>query len=299
MRKNKNIPPKHSHLEWIGLGLIDVSLLLAFTIQYKHYYELLVLGFFLVLYQLDKRFLLFPQYIRLYVILFKAGIIGDLILGIGLGLWHYNFAHLYEYVALYGVEYPLAGLVMVQSYIFATQTLKLTGKIRNPLPITFYKQSPVFFGVTALAAAFLTLQQIAYEISILVFYSAISLCALALLSYISRVRGHDTLFEEIHNNPLKMLLTLLAIIYFYAFIQEISNSYVHQWTYSDFALAHATFMDVPLAVFGFWPLLVLLPVGAYYYVVPIRLPRIKSHRNTTVRPKNIFIAHLPRHAHVR
>lgn len=287
----------YSHLEWIGFFLVDVALLLAFAIQYKHYYEILVLGFALMLYELDRRYLFFPQYFRLYVILLKAGLIGDLVLGIGLGLWHYNFEHLYEYIFLYGVEYPVAGVVMVQSYIFASKLLKRRKQVRRLLPLAVYKQGIAILGLCSLVSAGLALTPRFYEVFSLVFYASIALTALFLLSYVSRVRGNDNLLEELHSNPLKTLLVLFVVTYFFAFVHEVSNSVAQQWTYSAFSYAHMQLWGIPLIILPFWPLLVLLPVAAYYYVVPSRLAAAKPKKTATARPRRTFIAHLPRHAH--
>jgi len=296
MASNKNKKRTYSYWEWIGFLLVDLSLVLAFTIHYKHYYEIMVLGFALIMYELDRRYLFFPQYIRLYIILLKAGLVGDLILGIGLGLWHYNFVYLYEYLSVYLVVYPVAGIVMVQTYILLIKVMRRRKRVGKPLPLAFYKRCVSALGLCSVITASLALMQLNYEVTIVVFYSSVALFALALLSYISRIHNHDTLLEEIHNNPLKMLLILFLVTYFYAFVHEVSNGVAHEWVYSDFSYTHSHILGIPLAVLPFWPLLVLLPVAAYYYAIPSKLTRPKMKQSSSRSTRRTFIAHMPRHA---
>src|SRR3990167_3571848 len=144
--KIKNQKNANRFLEISGFLLLDLSILLAYKFHYKHFYEILVAGLFLIFYALDRRYILTPNYVRMYTRFIKAGIIGDLVLGLSLTrLWHYNYNSFFDYLSLYLVVYPVAGIVMVQSFIYLKskiikrekKTFLLTPKIYRIIALSF------------------------------------------------------------------------------------------------------------------------------------------------------------------
>jgi hypothetical protein len=57
----------------LGVLLVILSILLAFTIHYKHFYELLLLGQFIALYRLPGSRLHRKMYTRLYLAFIGSG----------------------------------------------------------------------------------------------------------------------------------------------------------------------------------------------------------------------------------
>lgn len=249
----------------IGAVLVVASLLLAYQAHFRHYYEILVFGFALTMYWPTKKHISRSDYIRLYKMLIVAGIIGDLILGIGLNLWHYTFIYVHEYFLLYMFEYPVAGIVMVQAYIIAKDRLAIPAR-KNTIPSNIYKTTKHLFGASATLTLILLMCDIAYILSAVAFYVSISLFALSILSERSHAVKRDNLFQDIYNSPLRTLIAIFIATYTFAIIEEVSNNAVHQWVYTNETYASMQISGVPLLFIPFWPLLLLLPVGAYYYV---------------------------------
>lgn len=256
-------------MELLGLLILDLSILLAFAFQYRHYYELLVLGLFLILYALDAKFLFLPTYIRLYKQFVKAGIILDLFLGIILtNLWHYTFTSIWEYLPLYLVAYPLAGLVMVQTFALFSRLL-LRGKRETYfMRDAGYRRAGYILNACVLLSAAGILATWGGRLFLLTFFVAVILRALLLLAYATHLHRRKNLLDKLHAHPFLITVVLVLTIYINAFIQELPNVTAKEWIYTNLPLTQASLGGLPVIVLLGWPFLALYPASAYLYVMP-------------------------------
>lgn len=250
-----------------GILLTCLALVLAYGYHYKHFYELLVVGLFLILVWLVGEHIAITEYKDMYKKFFKAGLVGDLLLGVTLtGLWHYNFQHPWDYIPIYLVVYPFGGFVMVQCYVLTKRWLSVGSKVQN--------RSRQFYArlTTALATISLVLLPMAIIVGdrTRLLWSAVflsvALYVLAAWSAQIRANGGSGLFDVIFSYPLRMLVVIVLVSYFNAFLHEVPNTVAHEWTYANMPLMSTQIFGIPILALIGWPILTLYPATVYYYV---------------------------------
>jgi len=250
-----------------------VGIYLAVFLHFNHFYEVFIVGLFLVLRHMLGRRISRHTYFTLYCIFVVAGLIGDLLMGLVITkLWRYNYSHIVEYATLYTIIYPFAGIVMVQSYLYCKNiVLKVRArkKIKPLLSPRDYVAIIILLSILLAISSYLLLNRFT-PLRSLSFYILASILALFTLSFYSQLHGHETLIEDIHKSPSKILATLLLATYANFLIQEIPNSYGHQWIYTNYPLNNVNFLRIPIVPLLGWSLLLLVPVAGYYLVLPIR-----------------------------
>lgn len=274
--KIKNQKNENRFLEISGFLLLDLSILLAYRFHYKHFYEILVAGLFLMFYALDRRYILTPNYVRMYTRFIKAGIIVDLVLGLSLTrLWHYNYDSFFDYLSLYLVVYPVAGIVMVQSFIYLKS--KIIRRERKTFLLT-----PKIYRIIALsftAIIILLLREIfqgkATPIIMGSFFLFVCMYAVLNLNFTATIRKKLNIPGEVHDHPVALLMILMAATYFNAFLHEIPNVTAQQWAYQNYPWPDLQFLGIPAVAFIAWPILMLFPLGVYY-LLP-RSNQLKTH----------------------
>ncbi len=255
---------KNAIVTLLGIVLLAASLALAFLSHYKHFYEFMVLGLFLILYVANQKLISDQVYLRLYVRFFVAGLIGDLILGITITkLWHYNYHSVLEYVPLYLVIYPVAGIVMLQTYVLVADKLFPKQPIAAATDAGAYLRAAYISA--AISAGFGVIACITQnQIVLLLFFCATSIWALIAIAYVTRMQGQKTLWDIWKAQPLLLASAIVITTFINAFLHEIPNTYGHQWVYTNWPLMQVTIAGIPLFVLLTWPTLTLYPVSAYY-----------------------------------
>jgi hypothetical protein len=271
---------------YVGFALVVASTLLARFAHFRHFYEFLLPGIFLVLRALLGARIPKQIYVHLYVIFIVAGLIGDLIMGIDITkLWHYNYSSIGDYIVLYAMSYPLAGIVMVQSYVLIKRRFLKIRDIKSKHPLVGIKQYWVLIACLAIVLALISGAATTHPTPALLssFYLVASFIAFLLLSVISQAHGHMTVIEDLHHHPIKIVLGLLLAIYINAFIQEVPNTYAKEWVYTNYPLSSIHIVGIPLIMLIGWPVLLFVPVAAYYYIRPN--PRVIRTKNKRYRKK--------------
>lgn len=273
----------------IGCTLMVTALLLARFTRFRHFYEILLLGLFLLLHAVVGRRITKKVYIYLYVVFFWAGIIADLIMGISITrFWKYNYSNLGDYLILYLVIYPFAGIVMVQTYIaIKTVILKIRDR-RNTKPLLSLRQYRLLISGLALTFIGVTAAAMSHPNPWLytAFYLLASILAFLLLSMVAQAHGHKTVIEDLHMHPLKILLVLFLATYVNAFLHELPNTYAREWSYTNYPLSHLHVLGIPLIMLLGWPVLLIVPVAAFYYIQPNFKPR---NRNAFAKRRKLRI----------
>ncbi len=255
----------------LGVLMVMLSMLLAVTIHFRHFYELLVLGQFIAMYGLPSTRLCRRLYAPLYLILAGAGVIADLIMGRYIGrFWHYNHFGLADYLILYAFTYPVAGIVMVQSF-WVVRALLLLIRERpdwsRALSVPQYIAVIIYLTVALLAvfaegliAGSQNLLALAYVLAVLL--------AFLVISFVTTLNNHRTVVDDARSQPLGMLAAVSAATYFNAFLHEIPNTFAHEWTYTNFPLPALSIFGIPVIALLGWPLLLLFPLSIHYWLSP-------------------------------
>lgn len=255
---------------YIGLAIFMLGCLLAFVANYNHYYEILLLGMFLTMQPLvPKQDFSLPKYLYLYLVLIVAGLIGDLVMGLWVTrLWSYSYNSITEYFSLYSLVYPLAGLVMVQSFLVARKYLFRPKNSDTKIST----KSVVLASIVLLALASLSIWFVVNDNSLtsrVGFYVSMSGFAFCVLEVFSLHYTNNSLLCDIRRHRSGILTSALIATYVNFFIHEGTNIPVGQWVYETTDVEHLIiFGSVSLHVVAFWPLLLLLPLAAYYTVHP-------------------------------
>lgn len=262
--------------EIAGFVLLDLSIFLAYRYHYKHFYELLILGIFLIFYALDQKYILTPNYARMYTRFIKAGIIGDLVLGLSLTrFWRYNYNSIFDYASLYLIVYPVAGIVMVQSFIFLKSKFVKREKRTYILTPRIYRLTALVFTSIIILLMREIFQGRSTPIIMGSFFLFVCMYAILNLNFTATFRKKLNLPGELHDHPIILLMVLVAATYFNAFLHELPNIKAQQWTYQNYPWPDLQFLGIPAVAFVAWPILMLFPLGVYY-ILPQSMKTKKS-----------------------
>ncbi len=255
------------YLGLVGLVTAIVSVVLAVYIKFDHFYEYLLFSLFLVLYAIGGQRIGRRIYTYMYLAFAGSGFVGDYIMGVHQAkLWHYTSFHGLNLAILYVVAYPLAGIVMVQSYDVILHTLSRKAdpdKITSLLGVRYHA---LLFIVLFAAFIGTTARAIADPIpakSVLSYVSA-ALLAAATLSLMTARRHHPTLLDVIRHSPNTTLFAMIVATYGNAFLHEFPNTYAHEWVYTNYPLPGMHVFNIPLVILIGWPLLLFFPLSVYY-----------------------------------
>jgi hypothetical protein len=258
---------KNRIILYSGVILTALSLFLAYGYEYKHFYEILVIGLFLTLYVPVGNLITTDEYREIFKKFFKAGLVADLLLGVAItGLWHYNYGSVWDYIPLYCLVYPFAGLVMLQSYVLVKDRLMTSTGSRRPLSISFYSRTTKFFIFLSLSLAVIAVFINDRRLLWPSLFLSIAIYVLLALSYRARAAGSPSLFDEVVAHPVRLLAVILVVSYLNAMLHEIPNVTAQEWTYSDWPLQSTQLFGVPIVVLIAWPFLTLYPAAVYYSV---------------------------------
>ncbi len=254
-----------------GIGLLSASVILAFAFEFKHFYELLLLGQLLILLPLAKPQLSLRFLIILYASFTALGLFADFILALNLtNLWRYHYTALWEYFLLYLLIYPVAGFVMLFSYWAARDrlnfksltstskksqllSLQVTGLLSFLAIISFFWL--LLFGDTLNQALVNTL-----------FFIFVAIFGFFAVSFLTELRNSPSLVRHFLENPFKIGLAVFAVTYLNLILHEYPNLFAGQWQY--FILTN-TFLDnrllsLPFIIWLAWPALLLAPLSTCY-----------------------------------
>ncbi|TSC85653.1 MAG: hypothetical protein G01um10148_1039 [Parcubacteria group bacterium Gr01-1014_8] len=243
-----------------------LSLSLAYSFHYNHFFEFLLLGLLLLLIptisaELRSR----GKIILLYVVFLMGGLAVEFS---GLRLahaWHYNYDSLVEYILLFAWAYPAGGFIIVLSYLYGR---KVFGA--KETPATEVRQNPVRIAkVICIASTILTLYFFANlhsRFSIVLGSYSFLLVVCAMLSIISERRSHSSFVRDFLQNWRATLVAALSATYVFMLIQELPNIAAKQWAYTwqTSTILDSLFLGIPLATWLLWPFLVFGTVAVLY-----------------------------------
>jgi len=250
-----------------GVVILLLSLWLVFSLHYKHFYEVMLIGLFLILCPLTSKYFTKRTFVILLLISILGGLVSDLLFGLILGeVWYYNYAHIWEYALLYLLVYPLGGFVMVMSFLVFIRDYKL--KEDKSAPLNILKMLSILFIV--LFAVFIFLKY-AYHLPYSGFFIVTFFCfsLLLCLNYLSEKLFKFSYFRILLSNPQKVITATLLGTYINGLLHEYPNLFVDQWVYQNIIFQGITLLGVPVAVLIGWIVLTMYPVSAYYLALMI------------------------------
>lgn len=253
----------------LGVLVVVLAIILAVTIRFGHFYEVLLLGQFIALCSLPGSRLYRQAYTRLYLVFIGSGVIADLVMGRYIGrFWRYDHFGPADYAVLYAFTYPVAGIVMVQSFLAARDLLpKMKGRPGRSRALSARHYAAVIALLApALAGTFVegvvshnqNLMALAYILAVLL--------ASLVMSLVTALNNHRTLIDDVHGRSLGMLAAFFAAAYFNAFLHEIPNTFAHEWTYTNYPWPAVHIFSIPVLILIGWPLLLVFPLSVYYWV---------------------------------
>lgn len=253
----------------LGVLVVILSILLAVTIRFRHFYAVLLLGQFIALCSLPGSRLHRQIYARLYLVFVGSGVIADLVMGRHVGrFWYYGHYGLADYIILYAFSYPVAGIVMVQSFLAVKELLlNMKDGPGSSLALNSRQYVAVIAPLTAALAATFVAALVNHKQNLMALaYVLAALLASLVMSFVTALSNHRTLIDDVHGQPLRMVAALFAATYFNAFLHEIPNTFVHQWTYTNHPWPTLHILNIPAIVLIGWPLLLVFPLSVYYWV---------------------------------
>lgn len=253
----------------LGMLLVILSIVLAVTIHFRHFYELLLLGQFLALRKSSAGKLHRLAYTRLYIVFIGAGMMADLVMGRYIaGFWRYNNYHLADYVVLYAFTYPMAGIVMVQSFLTVKQLpLKIKDRPSRSHTLNSRQYVVIIASLSVVLVESFVGGLVSHDQGLMAYaYVLAALIACLVMSFATALNNHGTLIDEVRGQPLRTLLALFTATYFNAFLHEIPNRFAQEWTYINFPLPGWHIFNIPAIILIGWPVLLVFPLSVYYWV---------------------------------
>lgn len=261
---------------WIGFAISVFSLFLIFIVKYNHFYELLLIGLFLMLFFAPGQQISKKTYFLLYFYFFLIGLIIDLFLGLSVcKLWTYPYKYLFEYIFIYVVIYPIGGLVMLKSFLLFERLLTiLMFKNKNQ----FAKNTSEDFNNTNIKI-FLIVSLVIFSLGIIItnyyqtfkyygvllfFFSYMTLFWLINFEAEKYIRSY---LSNIQRAPFLFAVATIVTAYTNGFIHEYPNTFAHQWKYQGLPFQDMFILHIPITAFLGWPLLVIIPISVYYFVL--------------------------------
>ena len=266
----KNLPaPAYRRRVWLGTFggvLVLAAIWLAVSYEFKHFYEALVVGLAVLQGAALGAAVSRRTYLISFAVFLLLGLFGDLFGGVFLTrLWHYNYAHAWEYLPLYLIVYPVAGIVMFQSYALVRRLF--TAKWEPTAKPAGKRQLVVLILATALLLLLTIWWMIADSVALLSFNIAyITLLFAALFAYIARLQGKSSLVDDLRENPVAVGASLLAATYLNLLLHELPNTKAWEWVYSGVPWQGVQLLHIPIAVFPGWIALAVLPAAFLYAV---------------------------------
>ncbi len=258
---------KENFISICGILIIALSIWLATSLQYRHFYEFMLIGIFLVLYPSTRIFFTTKTFFILYAIFFVfGGLIEDLFFGIIIGeVWYYNYYSILEYASLYLIIYPIGGLVMIMSFLFFIKNYKIKRK-----------RSSIFqtklLGYLSLLSTLFVILFIVLKYYYNVIHSSFFIAAFSWLfislffNYVAAKRKRFPFINILLLNPKKIILATLFATYINAFLHEFPNLFAQQWVYQNLIFEETKFIGIPIIVLIGWLALTVFPVSAYYSI---------------------------------
>ncbi len=246
----------------LGTLLLFLSFYLSFIIHYNHFYEVMLLGIFLILYPFTKNKFNLNIYFKLYLFFFLiTGLLADLIFGVLLGeVWYYNYNSIFEYILLYLFIYPFGGLVMIKSFLIFYKD-KTYSKVK--IPLNYLKiGSLASFLILIL---FLLLKYL-YNVKYSGFFLAsfIWIFLFFYLNYLCEGQNRTSFIRILINNPKRTIFAILLGTYINAILHEFPNLYSNQWVYQNIIFENISLFGIPVIVLVGWLALTIVPVSAYF-----------------------------------
>jgi len=253
-----------------GLILIILSYYQAIILKYNHFYEFLLVGLFIILYQLTPKKLINKKfYLILYIIFIFGGLITDLLLGLTISkLWYYTYSNIIEYIFLYILIYPIGGIIMIQSYLILKNKFKKNIK-KKKFNIKVLK---IIGYILLIINFFLTSINLFYPFDNFgkIFFITITGFVFFYLNYKSEKYSNLSYIGDLINNPKLFLTITILVSYSNAFIHEFPNTYAKQWVYNNWLFKNYYFLNMPSDVFFIgWIALTMIPISIYYYLYSI------------------------------
>lgn len=253
-----------------GLLITLVGLVAAYRFQYKHFYEILLLGVVIALFQYCRR--LFRHriaFLQFYVLSVIAGFLGDYFVIRGYDLWYYNYTDTWEYLLLYLFVYPFGGLTLVMTHIFLKHYFNLTIREKYLVdPKLLLKLEAMAIAVTLLWMGLMH-SVLDLHMYILTVYGAIGVVAV-LNGMLLAAREPDrySLADQFNANFKNSVIVMVLATLVQMVLHELPNVISQQWVYQNLPLQNIAPLGIPILVIVGWLFLYLVPVGLYYYVYP-------------------------------
>jgi hypothetical protein len=265
MKKGNNLRFQGKFSIVLGIMLALFSIFLAINFEYKHFYEIMLVGLAFILYPLTKqnftRSLIFKLY---FVFLIFGALISDLIFGIFVGeVWFYNYSSILEYLFLYLLIYPLGGFVMLMSFLFFLGKMEVNLKIKKEiLGRKFFLSLSITSIILVFLFAFLKYRSSFHYAS---FFIAVFTWIFLILVFNLKKDNKISYFNLLIKNPKAVILATLFATYINAILHEYPNVLAQQWVYQNILFGEIKLFGVSIVVLIGWLLLTIFPVSVYYY----------------------------------
>ncbi len=258
---------------YIGSILFIISLVLAFYYHYNHFYELMLIGLFLIFGYLTRNVINKKIYYKTYIYFLLFAVIGDIIFGINVSrLWYYNYNNIMEYLLLIAIIYPFGGWVLIQTFFILESTFVKNIKLEKI--DSYLIKKFVMFLLFLSVITFIFRKDVLY--GDFIFYSIASIGLYLYLEYKIIKTNKKSFMNSFIKNPKSYLLILILGSFSQAIIQEFPNTFAKQWVYQNIPLINILILRVPILVFLGWVYLTLFSISVYYFV----LSRTKSFKSS-------------------
>ncbi len=248
----------------VGTVLVIGAIILAEVYQFKHFYEILLVGLtMLVGSALTAKEIDRLLYYKLFLLFVPVGFILDYVLGISVThLWFYNYTNIYEYWLLYLLVYPLGGIVMLQSYLLFRKYIRVApvSKLLAGVGVVFY------LAVTYIIATTTYYSWPNAKLSMVGTLGCFCVLGIAVFNVWSEIRHKKSYARELFTRFVPVMAATLCATYVNAFLHELPNVVARQWVYlpTSGTTLDVMILGIPFLVLVAWVFLTLLPVSLYY-----------------------------------
>lgn len=279
---------------FFGGALFILSATAAIFLRFSYFYSSFVIGLFLFFdsaaHILDRSLSFSSNLERVgrtfWIVLGGFIILTDLIGGqMVFTVWEYPPYHTWlNWVLLYLIIYPVGGLSLIAMYRFFNLVFAkiLPGKF-------FTLVQPEILAERVLQVIFCLLPLAVIIPAILYFSGYVAVLSrqwwpyflLFLFLFVEWTFFFDVLIAAFGGRPIladflagekKVILAIVISGLLGAFLHEVINTYVHEWTYvaENFPLTQTLFLGVPVMVFVAWIPLTIVCVQAYRFAQVVR-----------------------------
>lgn len=249
-----------------GFILFLLSLVLAFYFRYNHFYEVTLVGLFLILFSQMKTKLFGPrEFVFTYILYFFFGLLLDLFSQF-FGFWKYSYISLLEYLSLFLIIYPLGGVVMLQSFFFVKEKTNFKFKNRNLSRKKIFLL-PFIIYLVVLFIILLTSAEPFLKLGLFIMASLI-IIPLIICDIASDRFYKKSFFRDLMENLVPIAIIVFLATYINAFIHEVPNTFATQWIYTieTNSILDLPILGIPLIVWLGWLVLTIGPVIMYYFI---------------------------------